>query len=95
VISQAFFSSLSEEHQALVKISMQSATEHQQELVNGEEAGQLAKIKESGVNVVELSPEQRAVFAAKTASVRAGYRDTVGADAFDGWVAAVATVTAQ
>lgn len=95
VISQDYFSSLSEEHQVLVKESMQSATEYQQELVNGEEAGQLAKIKESGVNVVELSPEQRAVFAEKTESVRVGYRDTVGAEAFDGWVAAVATASGQ
>lgn len=90
VISQDFFSSLSAEHQALVQESMTAASAYQQELVNGEEAGQLQKIRDAGVNVVDLSPEERAVFAEKTESVRAAYRDTVGAEAYDAWVAAVA-----
>ena len=90
VISQDFFYSLPEEHQRLVKDSMTAAAAYQQELVNGEEAGQLQKIRDAGVNVVELSAEQRAVFAAETESVRTAYRDTVGAEAFDAWVAAVA-----
>jgi TRAP-type C4-dicarboxylate transport system substrate-binding protein len=93
VISQDFFYSLSEEHQALVKDSMAGAAAYQQELVNGEEAGQLQKIRDAGVSVVELSPEQRSVFAEATESVRAGYRDTVGTEAFDAWVAAVAAVS--
>lgn len=93
VISQDFFSTLSEEHQALVKDSMTAAAAYQQELVNGEEAGQLQKIRDAGVNVVELNSEQRSVFAEQTESVRSGYRDTIGADAFDAWVAAVAEVS--
>ncbi len=93
VISYDFYSSLSEEYQTLIRDSMKAAAEYQQELVNGEEAGQLQKIRDAGVNVVELSENQRAVFAKQTESVRTGYRDTVGAEAFDAWVAAVANVS--
>lgn len=89
VISQMFMASLPEEHQALIRSAMAEAADYQQELVNSEEAGQLEKIRESGVNVVELSPEQRQVFSDQTESVRAEYRDTVGAEAFDTWVGAV------
>jgi tripartite ATP-independent transporter DctP family solute receptor len=90
VISQEFFASLSDEHQALVRDSMTAAAAYQQELVNAEEAGQLQKIRDAGVSVVEMSPEERSVFAKQTESVRAEYRDEVGAEAFDAWVAAVA-----
>ncbi len=93
VISKPFMDSLSAEHQALVRESMVAATAYQQELVTSEEAAQLEKIRASGVNVVELTAEQRQVFADKTESVRAKYRDQVGAEAFDAWVAAVATAS--
>ena len=93
VISHDFFYSLSPEHQALVRDSMTKAAAYQQDLVSSEEAGQLQKIRDAGVNVVELSPEQRAVFAERTENVRDAYRDTVGAEAYDAWVAAVAAVS--
>ncbi len=89
VISQSFMASLSDEHQALIKSAMAEAEIYQQELVDGEEAGQLQKIRDAGVNVLELSAEQRQVFSDATTEVRAEYRETVGADAFDAWVAAV------
>jgi TRAP-type C4-dicarboxylate transport system substrate-binding protein len=95
VISKPFMDSLSAEHQTLVRESMVAATAYQQELVTSEEAAQLEKIRASGVNVVELTAEQRQVFADKTESVRAKYRDQVGAEAFDAWVAAVATAGAS
>ena len=93
VISQSFFNSLSKEHQALVQTSMKAAAAYQQELVNGEEAGQLQKIKDAGVNVVDLTPQQRQVFADQTKSVRAEYRKTVGEKAFDSWTAAVSAAS--
>lgn len=89
VVSKAFLDSLSEEQQLLIRDSMTKAAEYQQELVNAEEAGQLEKIRAAGVNVVDLSAEQRMVFSTQTESVRAEYRDTVGADTFDTWIAAV------
>ncbi|CUJ98040.1 Extracytoplasmic solute receptor protein YiaO [Shimia thalassica] len=95
VISQAFMNSLSDDHQALIRSAMAESEIYQQELVNGEEAGQLQKIRDAGVNVLELSAEQRQVFSDATMDVRAEYRDTVGAEAFDAWVAAVKAASAE
>lgn len=95
VINQAFFSGLSAEYQQLLRDAMTQAAAYQQELVNAEEAGQLQKIRDAGVEVVELSAAQRQVFAAQTETVRARYRDKVGADIFDAWVAAVAAASAN
>ncbi|MBG6159896.1 tripartite ATP-independent transporter DctP family solute receptor [Labrenzia sp. EL_159] len=95
VISEAFFSGLSAEHQQLLRDAMASAESYQQDLVNSEEAGQLQKIREAGVNVVDLTAKQRQVFSDQTESVRAAYRDEVGADVFDAWVSAVRDSTPQ
>ncbi|WP_136440366.1 TRAP transporter substrate-binding protein [Pacificoceanicola onchidii] len=89
VVSKPFFDGLSEEHQALVRESMAAARVYQAELVAAEDAAQLEQIRASGVEVLELTAEQRQAFADKTESVRLQYRDEVGADTFDRWVAAV------
>ena len=89
VISKYFFDGLSVEHQALIRSSMHKASDYQQELVNAEEAAQLEGIKKSGVEVVELSPEQIVQFQTLTESVRAKYRAPIGDQAFDDWMAAV------
>ena len=95
VVSQIFFEGLSEEHQQLLRDSMQAAADYQQDLVNAEEASQLQEIRDSGVEVVELTAEQQQVFAELTESVRAEYRDEVGQDVYDAWVAAVAEAAAD
>lgn len=89
VISKPFFDSLSAEHQDLIRTSMAAARTHQAELVAAEDAAQLEEIRSAGVEVLELSAEQRQAFADATESVRLQYRDEVGAEAFDAWVAAV------
>jgi|Transcript_4110 tripartite ATP-independent transporter DctP family solute receptor len=90
VISQPFFDSLSAEHQQLVRDSMAAARMHQAELVSAEDASQLDEIRAAGVEVLELTAEQRQAFADATESVRLQYRDEVGAEAYDAWIAAVA-----
>lgn len=95
VISEAFFSGLSEEHQKLLMDSMAAAESYQQELVNSEEAGQLQKIRDAGVTVEELTTEERQAFATRTDAVRAQYREEVGADVFDTWVGAVTKASAN
>ncbi len=95
VISQAVFSSLSADHQALLKDSMKKAAVYQQELVNGEEAAQLQKIKDAGTKVTELTQEQRQVFSDQTESVRAKYKGTVGEDVYNAWVDAVKKASAK
>ncbi|MFV0295076.1 MAG: TRAP transporter substrate-binding protein, partial [Hyphomicrobiaceae bacterium] len=93
VVSEMFFSSLPEEQQKLLRDAMAETEIYQQELVDSEEAGQLQKIREAGVEVVELTPEQQKKFVEQTESVRAAYRDEVGPEVFDSWVAAVAAET--
>jgi len=90
VISQPFFASLSAEHQQLVRNSMAAARVHQAELVSAEDSSQLEEIRAAGVEVLELTAEQRQAFADATESVRLQYRDEVGAEAYDAWIAAVA-----
>lgn len=89
VISKSFFDGLSAEHQQLLRESITAAAAYQQEIVNKEEAEQISKIRDAGVNVLELSDEQRQAFSAQTEDVRAKYRDEVGAEAYDAWIAAV------
>lgn len=95
VISQPFYNSLSAEHQQLLRESMAAMRDYQAELVSAEDAAQLAQIRDAGVEVLELTAEQRQAFAAATESVRLEYRDQVGADVYDGWVAAVAAASAM
>ena len=89
VVSKPFFDSLSAEHQQLIRASMARARVHQAELVAAEDASQLDEIRSAGVEVLELTAEQRQAFADQTESVRLQYRDEVGAEAYDAWVAAV------
>ncbi|WP_050606115.1 TRAP transporter substrate-binding protein [Ruegeria sp. 6PALISEP08] len=93
VISKPFFDSLSAEHQQLVRDSMAAARDYQAELVASEDAEQLEQIRAAGVEVLELTAEQRRAFADKTESVRLQYRDEVGAEAYDDWVAAVSAAS--
>ena len=95
VISKPFFDSLSAEHQNLVKDSMAAARDHQAQLVASEDAAQLEQIRAAGVEVLELTAEQRQVFADKTESVRLQYREKVGAEAYDNWVSAVAAASGK
>ncbi len=93
VISKPFFDSLSAEHQQLVRDSMAAARDYQAELVASEDAEQLEQIRAAGVEILELTAEQRQAFADKTESVRLQYRDEVGAEAYDDWVAAVSAAS--
>jgi len=95
VISKPFFDSLSAEHQKLVRDSMAAARDHQAQLVASEDAAQLEQIRAAGVEVLELTAEQRQVFADKTESVRLQYREKVGAEAYDNWVSAVAAASGK
>ncbi len=93
VISKPFFDSLPAEHQQLIRDSMAAARDYQAELVASENAEQLEQIRAAGVEVLELTAEQRQAFADKTESVRLQYRDEVGAEAYDAWVAAVSAAS--
>ena len=89
VISKSFFEQLPEEQQKLVREALQKAEDYQQNLVNTEESEQLAEIQKAGVEVIELTPDQRKAFMADTKPVREKYRKEVGEDVYDTWVQAV------
>lgn len=89
VISKSFFEQLPEEQQKLLREAMRKAEDFQQDLVNAEESQQLAEIRKAGVEVIELTPDQRKAFIADTKSVREKYRTEVGEDVYDAWVKAV------
>ena len=95
VISKYFMESLPEDQQQLIRDSIKTAADYQQQLVNKEESEQLKRIEDSGVKVMRLTPEQRKLFSEKTESVRVQYRDSIGPDAYDAWVAAVADATGK
>ena len=95
VMSQFFYDSLSPEHQQLVRESMAEARAYQADLIAAEDAAQLEEIRAAGVEVLELTPEQRQAFADRTESVRLQYRDEVGAETYDTWVAAVKAASAN
>lgn len=90
VVSKPFFDGLSAEHQQLIRESMAAARVYQAEVVAAEDTAQLEEIRSAGVEVLELTAEQRQAFADKTESVRLQYREEVGTEAYDAWVAAVA-----
>jgi len=89
VMSKAFYEGLSAKNKALILDAMQKSAAYQQELVNGEEAAQLEKIKKAGTKVVVLNTKQLQAFVDKTESVREKYRSTVGKEVYDNWAAAV------
>lgn len=89
VIRKSFFEQLPEEQQNLLREAMRKAEDYQQELVDAEEAQQLAEIQEAGVTVLELTPDQRKAFIEDTKSVREEYREQVGEDVYDAWDKAV------
>lgn len=93
VISKSFFDGLSADHQKLIHESMAAARAHQAELVASEDAAQLKQIRAAGVEVLELTAEQRQAFAEQTESVRLKYREKVGAENYDAWVAAVSAAS--
>ncbi|MBR9881371.1 MAG: TRAP transporter substrate-binding protein [Gammaproteobacteria bacterium] len=95
VISKAFFESLPEDQQQLIQQSMDQAIAYDRELVAAEDADHLARIQEQGVEVSELSDEQYQAFAAIAEDVNAQYRERIGADVFDGWMAAIDSAAAQ
>ncbi|NHH85209.1 TRAP transporter substrate-binding protein [Cobetia sp. MB87] len=95
VISQTFFDSLPEGQQHLIEQSMDQAIAYDRELVAEEDADHLAHIQSSGVEVNNLSDEQHQAFADIAASVNAQYRERIGVDVFDGWMAAIHRASEQ
>ncbi|MEM7545161.1 MAG: TRAP transporter substrate-binding protein [Pseudomonadota bacterium] len=78
--SQIWWSGLSAEHQELIETAFAEMQQFQRTKIRENEADILAKLDEVGMNVVELSPEERTAFQEATQSVIADFEDEIGAD---------------
>jgi tripartite ATP-independent transporter DctP family solute receptor len=86
VINKSFYDNLSKSDQKLLKDAMSEAIEYDFELIESENSQYLKEIKSSGVEVVELSNEQRQKFIDAVAPARDSFRDRVGEDLYDLWM---------
>jgi len=89
VMNMEFFSSLSKEDQQLLLSSMKDAEDYQQQLVDEEEGAQLETFKAAGTKVNSLSVEQLQLFINATESVREEYKDKLGVEIYNSWMAAI------
>jgi len=90
VINADFFHNLSEADQTLIRDSMQAAINYDFTIVAAEDAAFLKEMKEAGLEVTVLTPEQKKAFIDKVATVRDQFRDRVGADIYDLWMKKIA-----
>ncbi len=88
-VSKRAFDRLSAEDQAAIKEAGRLATLEQRRLAEAQDNDNLQQLLKHDVDFTELTPEQRTVFRDATAPVYQKVRDTVGADVFDSFVAAV------
>lgn len=86
VINKSFFDNLDKSDQNLLKTAMAEAIEYDFGLIEAENDQYLKEIKESGVQVTELTSEQRQKFIDAVAPARESFRKRVGADLYDLWM---------
>ncbi len=90
VMNGDVFAGLSPENQKIFKEAAANAQKLQHELMLKEDAEQIGKMKEIGVAVNDVSPENLEKFKTATESVRQKYRQSIGADIYDAWSKTIA-----
>lgn len=88
-ISKPFYESLPEAHQEILQTAMDDAVQYDRKLVNEQEQDHLKVIKDAGVEVTTLTDEQYEAFAEMAEDVNLEYRDQIGAELFDAWMASI------
>lgn len=88
LMNNDFYSTLPEDLQGLVMEASEEFRADQRELAQQQDVEFLDKLKESGMQVNELSNEQRDEFRNAAASVYDTYKDTIGQDLIDKALAA-------
>lgn len=83
IVSKTFWDKLDTEEQALLQTSATEARDYQRKVSRDANAGFLEEIKKSGMEVVELNPDQLAAFRKAVEPVVAQFRDTIGAETVD------------
>lgn len=93
--NSAFLDSLSTEQRAIFDECIADMCDHVINQLNDQEASEIQAFKDYGCEVTELTVEQNQAFKDATAGVYDTYRDTIGADVVDGFLAAIDEIIAN
>lgn len=93
VMNSDMFSALPDDDKKIFKAAAARAQKLQYDLLIREDGEQMNEMKKSGVIINEVSPENMDKFKAATESVRQKYRDSIGTDIYDQWVATIAELS--
>jgi len=83
IVSKTFWDRLDADEQALLQEAATEARDYQRQVSRDANDGFLQEIRESGMEVVELSPEQLQGFRTAVEPVVAEFRDQIGAETVD------------
>jgi TRAP-type C4-dicarboxylate transport system substrate-binding protein len=83
MISKMFYESLTPEQQILITEAFEEMKIFERNKIRENEKMIIEKMKESGVQIVELSPEERARWAEATKVVYEEYEDRIGKDVIE------------
>jgi tripartite ATP-independent transporter DctP family solute receptor len=89
IMNKGFYDSLPEDLQKIVNDGMKKATELNRQLVTEEDNVKLQELKETGMDISELTSEQKALFKEAALPVYDQYKDKIGADLVDRMLEAV------
>lgn len=78
IVNETFWQSLSSEEQNIIQEAIDETVKQQRLKLAEQEQEYLKLIKESGIEVNELTPEQREKFVEATKSVYSWFEDTYG-----------------
>lgn len=78
IVNENFWNSLTEDEQKIIQEAIDETVKNQREELANQEDEYLQKIKESGMKVNELSPEEKQKFIDATKSVYTWFEDTYG-----------------
>ncbi|TCQ06091.1 tripartite ATP-independent transporter DctP family solute receptor [Rhizobium sp. PP-F2F-G36] len=95
IVSKVFWDKLDAEEQALLQDAATQARDYQRKASRDANAGFLAEIKKSGMEVVEPTAEQLAAFRKAVEPVVAQFRDTIGAETVDAVFSQLKTIRGQ
>ncbi|WP_417519560.1 MULTISPECIES: TRAP transporter substrate-binding protein [Pseudomonadota] len=90
VMNAEFYNDLSEDDQNLLREAMKEAISYDFELIDSENNDYLEEIKADGVQVTTLTPEQKLKFVKAMEPIASEFRERVGTEIYDLWMAKIA-----
>lgn len=89
------WASLNADQQKVLNDAYETAYDFQMKAIEAEEADQLKKMIDYGCVVTELTADEKAAWMASAEPVNAAYRESLGADVYGAFTAAVAEAAAK